>query len=146
MTVPEMKQVLTLIPKQHRLSPEYASQPRLPAMGTPTQPPEAAGAADNSQFYVLTNSSDVLNVDADDNVNVLTDNGLSALIVGIENYGGVSWDSPDDALVIEDVFLDGVPYTLYFEIPQVVTADITNTTYKTAETDNLPVMCMCTVR
>jgi hypothetical protein len=42
--------------------------------------------------------------------------------------------------VIEDVFLDGVPYTLHFKIPQVVTADITNTTYKTAETDNLPVM------
>jgi hypothetical protein len=88
----------------------------------------------------MNTASDVFNVDADDNVNVLTDNGLSALIVGIENYGGHNWDSLDDALVIEDVFLDGVPYTLYFEIPQVVTADITNTTYKTAETDNLPVM------
>jgi len=100
----------------------------------------ASGASDNSQIYVMNTASDVFNVDANDNVNVLTDNGLSALIVGIENYGGINWDSPDDALVIEDVFLDGVPYTLYFEIPQVVTADITNTTYKTAETDNLPVM------
>jgi len=99
-----------------------------------------AGAADNSVIHTLVNSSDVLNVDANDNVNVLTDNGQSALIVGIENYGGHNWDSTQDTLVMEDVFLDGVPYTLHFKIPQVTTADITNTTYVTAETANLPVM------
>jgi hypothetical protein len=98
--------------------------------------------SDNSTsgVYVLTNASDVLNVDADDNVNYLTDAGLSALIVGIPAYGGEGWDSAEDALVMEDVFVDGVPYTLHFKIPAAATADMTDTTYKFAETDNLPVM------
>jgi hypothetical protein len=110
-----------------------------------TSNPATAGLSsqsDNSTsgVYVLSNASDVLNVDADDNVNYLTDAGHSALIVGIPAYGGEGWDSAEDALVMEDVFVDGVPYTLHFKVPAAATADMTNTTYKFAETDNIPVM------
>jgi hypothetical protein len=48
-----------------------------------------------------------------------------ALLVGIPAYGGATWDSTTDKLVVEDVLLDGVPFTLHFSIPQYVTTDLT---------------------
>jgi hypothetical protein len=86
-------------------------------------------------FYITDALSDVLNVDADINGNLQSDAGEATLIVGIPAYGGQAWDSEDDTLVIEDVILDGVAYTLHFKIPQFVTADTDETTNTALQTD-----------
>jgi hypothetical protein len=114
----------------------------------------APGAGSNTvtstqnEFHLMATASDVFNVDADVNGNLQStgDVGTSALIVGIPAYGGETWDSPNDTLVIEDVRLDGVPYTLHFKVPKYVAADVDDSValasqaLKTAETDNLPQM------
>jgi hypothetical protein len=58
-----------------------------------------------------------------------------AILVGLPDYSGETWDSTTDKLVIEDILLDGVPYTLHFSIPTYTTGELTS---DTAETDNLP--------
>jgi hypothetical protein len=103
-----------------------------------------ATAVDTSNHYFqLADVSDVFNVGANVNGNLQSDASRAALIVGLPIYGGATWDSPEDTLVIEDVVLDGVAHTLHFKIPQFVTADhdeTANSALKTAETDNLPQM------
>jgi hypothetical protein len=105
----------------------------------------------SNEFFTLEEESDVFNVDADVNGNLLSganpkDAGTSALIVGIPAYGGNTWQTfgraKNDTLVIEDVVLDGVTYTLHFKIPTYVGSD-TNTagaTLKTQENHNMPTM------
>jgi len=60
-----------------------------------------------------------------------------ALLVGIPAYGGATWDSDGDILVVEDVVLDGVPHTLHFTIPSHTTTELTS---DVLEIDNLPTM------
>jgi hypothetical protein len=102
-------------------------------------------------YFQLEEQGDVFNVDANVNGNRLSgtspaDKDTSALIVGIPAYGGNTWQTfgraVNDTLVIEDVTLDGVVYTLHFKIPQYVGSD-TNTagaTLLTQENHKMPTM------
>jgi hypothetical protein len=118
-----------------------------------TNPGEgAAVVVDTSNAkHPMSQKSDVFNVDADVNGNLQSDAAVSSLIVGLPAYmdatehngATATWDDPSDTLVIEDVVLDGVPYTLHFGIPQYVAAAVdtaTNTALVTTETSNLPYM------
>jgi len=75
---------------------------------------------------------------AGDDDATVTSSGAAAptLSVGIPDYNGDAWDSTTDKLVIEDVLLDGVPYTLHFSIPQHTTADSAAATLVTTETNS----------
>jgi len=76
-------------------------------------------------------------VDEEDDATIST-SGVTApaLLVGIPAYGA-GWNSTTDILVVEDVLMDGVPYTLHLSIPSHSTTELTS---DVLETDNLPTM------
>ena len=128
-----------------RQSESVGTTPEFYGSSNPDTTNVAAAASNNSVHYQLDEEGDVLNVDADVNVNIQTNQSTSALIVGIPAYDTDTWNSPDDTLVVEDVVLDGVNYTLHFKIPTFVETDNNfgtagHSALKTAETDNLPEM------
>jgi hypothetical protein len=66
-----------------------------------------------------------------------------ALIVGIPGtgtYNPTLWDKTTDKLVIEDILLDGVGYTLHFSIPQYTTTTYSSNLASETSANTLPAM------
>ena len=59
--------------------------------------------------------------------------GTNHLILGINDYIAAATTRTTDLLVVEDVLLDGVPYTLHFSVPS-----YSSTTSETVDTASLP--------
>ena len=59
--------------------------------------------------------------------------GVNHLILGINDYITAATTRKTDLLVVEDVLLDGIPYTLHFSVPE-----YTSTTAETVDTNSLP--------